>query len=42
MRTRGHNIFIALNGALEIQTAKGRVVLLSKAGADGRKVWDDE
>jgi len=38
-RSRSHNTFIAENGAIEIQTIDG-VVLLSKAGADGASVWD--
>lgn len=42
MRSKGHFTFIAMNGALEIQVANTGVVMLSKAGADGRKVWDDE
>jgi hypothetical protein len=41
MRTKGHNVFISANGALEIQVAGTRAVIFSKAGADGRKVWGD-
>jgi hypothetical protein len=40
MRTRGHYILIAANGAMEIEEIKTGVVVLSKAGLDGRKVWD--
>jgi hypothetical protein len=40
MRARGHNIFIASNGAIEIRYTKGGALVLSKAGSDGRKVWD--
>ena len=39
-RSRGHNTFISANGAIEIQRAGGREVVLSKEGADGRGVWD--
>lgn len=42
MRTKYHNVFIAKNGAMEIQIATSGTVMLSKAGADGRKVWDHE
>ena len=38
-RSRRHNTYIAMNGALEIRTIDGDV-LLSKTGADGRSVWD--
>ena len=38
-RSRRHNTFIATNGALEIRTVEGEV-LLTRAGADGRLVWD--
>ncbi|HEX3068143.1 MAG TPA: hypothetical protein VHX14_06175 [Thermoanaerobaculia bacterium] len=38
-RSRSHNTFIAENGAIEIQTIDG-LVLLSKAGADGESVWN--
>jgi len=42
MRTKGHNIFISANGAIEIQTVRGGQVVFFKVGADGREVWDDE
>jgi hypothetical protein len=42
MRTRAHNVFVAENGAMEIQEAKTGVVFLSKPGADGKEAWDDE
>jgi hypothetical protein len=38
-RSRRHNTFIGTNGALEIRTVGGEV-LLTKAGADGRFVRD--
>lgn len=37
-RSVAHNMFIGSNGAVEIQTLRGDV-LLQKAGADGRHVW---
>jgi hypothetical protein len=37
-RSRGHNTFIAKNGAIEIVSILGEVVL-RKPGADGRHVW---
>jgi hypothetical protein len=38
-RSLWHNTYIAENGAIEI-AAVGGDVLLTKAGADGRYVWD--
>ena len=38
-RSRGHNSFIGSNGAIEIQDT-GKRVLFSKAGADGKGVWE--
>lgn len=37
-RSRGHNTFIGINGAIEIQAISGHV-LLSKSGRNGRTVW---
>lgn len=37
-RSRGHNTFIGVNGAIEIQDISGHV-LLSKSGWNGRTVW---
>jgi hypothetical protein len=42
LRTRGHNVFIATNGAIEIQEARTGTVVFSKAGFDGRGVWNDD
>jgi hypothetical protein len=39
-RQRGHNTFVADNGAIEIRKADTNEVLLIKAGADGRSVWE--
>ncbi len=40
MRARGHNVFIATNGAIEIRYKGDEALVLSKAGSNGRKVWD--
>ena len=40
LRAKEHYIFIGANGAMEIKDVVTDVVLLSKAGADGRKVWE--
>lgn len=42
MRTRAHNVFVAENGAMEIQEANTGILVLSKPGADGKEVWDNE
>jgi hypothetical protein len=42
LRTRGHNIFIATNGAIEIREVRTGTVVFSKPGIDGKEVWDDE
>jgi hypothetical protein len=39
-RTRGHNILIRANGAIEIRTVKGDRLEFEKPGEDGRKVSD--
>lgn len=38
-RSRGHSTFVGVNGAIEIKSKRG-TVLLDKPGADGRKVSD--
>jgi hypothetical protein len=38
-RSRGHNTFIAQDGAIEIRGLDG-TVLFRKAGRDGRNVWE--
>lgn len=40
MRTKGHYIFIATNGAIEVWDRRNNVLEFSKAGLDGGKVWD--
>jgi hypothetical protein len=40
MRARGHNVFVAANGAIEIRYTESGALILSKPGSDGRKVWD--
>jgi hypothetical protein len=41
MRTKSHYVFISANGAMEIREIGGtKSVVFSKAGSDGRKVWD--
>ena len=40
MRTRGHDIFVAKNGAIEVRYKENEALILSKAGSNGRKVWD--
>lgn len=38
IRTRGHNVFIGPNGAIEIQVLGGEVIF-EKPGEDGEGVW---
>lgn len=40
MRTKAHNVFIAANGAIEIQAVRSKIVIFSILGADGKEVWD--
>lgn len=40
LRSIAHNIFIGENGSIEIQTVKPQVIVFSKRGEDGKKVWD--
>ncbi len=41
MRTKAHNVYIASNGAIEIRMVRTGTVIFSKAGSDGKKVWDE-
>lgn len=38
-RSRGHNSFVAVNGAVEIRDMSNRA-LFEKPGADGKGVWE--
>jgi hypothetical protein len=40
MRTRGHNVFIADNGAIEVWEVLTGVVQFSMPGSDGMEVWN--
>ena len=40
-RSRGHNIYIRTNGAMEIVQVAGGAVAFRAPGQDGRGVWDD-
>lgn len=40
LRARGSEIYIGANGAIEIRNADSGEVEFSKAGADGRDVWE--
>ncbi len=37
-RTRGHNVYIGLNGAIAFENVKSQVIEFSKPGADGEEV----
>lgn len=39
LRSRGHETFLAANGAIEIRESTNDKVVFTKAGADGRGVW---
>lgn len=39
-RSLGHNTFIGENGSIEIQTVHSNVIVFSKPGEDGKKVWE--
>jgi hypothetical protein len=38
-RSRGHETFIAKNGAFEIRDARSGEVVIEKPGSDGKGVW---
>jgi hypothetical protein len=37
-RTRGHNVYIGLNGAIAFENVKSKAIEFSKPGADGQEV----
>lgn len=39
LRSRGHETFLAANGANEIRESTTDKVVFTKAGADGKGVW---
>lgn len=39
-RSVGHNTFIGENGSIEIEVVESKKVIFSKAGEDGRKVFE--
>jgi len=40
LRSVGHNTFIGENGSIEIEVVQSKKVIFSKAGEDGRKVFE--
>ena len=40
LRSLAHNTFLGENGSIEIQETVSKRVVLSKAGEDGRGVWE--
>jgi hypothetical protein len=40
LRTRGHDMFVGSNGAIEIEVRSTKQAIFAKVGGDGRGVWE--